>query len=126
MSTPERTEDAFFAALVDGDAGSLEELLTDDFVIVDVMSGSVFDRSSFVAAVGQGAVTFAEIDVVERSSRQYADAAIVIGRTAMRGAVGDEPTEFGLASRYTHVFVRGGDDRWRLASAQGTPIAEGV
>jgi len=29
------------------------------------------------------------------------------------------------SSRYTHVFVRDGDDgRWRLASAQGTRIGD--
>jgi ketosteroid isomerase-like protein len=27
---------------------------------------------------------------------------------------------FTAASRYTHVFVRGADTRWRLASAQGS------
>jgi ketosteroid isomerase-like protein len=121
MPTPEDAEDGFFAALLEADANYLDEVLTDDFVIVDVMSGSVFDRRSFVAAVRDGVVTFGGIEVVERRARRYADTAIVVGRTAMEGAVGDAP--FALASRYTHVFVRDGDDRWRLASAQGTQIA---
>jgi len=33
-------------------------------------------------------------------------------------------TAFAAASRYTHVFVRDADARWRLASAQGTQIIE--
>jgi ketosteroid isomerase-like protein len=38
----------------------------------------------------------------------------------MRASFAD--TDFSVASRYTHVFVRGADGRWLLASAQGTPI----
>jgi hypothetical protein len=39
----------------------------------------------------------------------------------MHGELGDRG--FSVASRYTHVFVRGPDETWLLASAQGTPIA---
>jgi len=121
MQTPEHAEDTFFAALVEGDADRLDELLADDFVIVDVMSGSAVDRPSFIAAVRDRIVTFGGIDVAERATRLYRNAAIIVGRTAMRGEFGE--AAFSLASRYTHVFVRDGDERWLLASAQGTPIA---
>jgi ketosteroid isomerase-like protein len=75
----------------------------------------VVERRSFVAAARDGVVTFAGIEVVERSVRRYADTAILIGRTAMKGAFAEAP--LALASRYTHVFVRDGEDRWRLVSA---------
>jgi hypothetical protein len=39
----------------------------------------------------------------------------------MAGRMDD--AQFSAKSRYTHVFVVD-DGRWRLASAQGTPIAE--
>ena len=44
------------------------------------------------------------------------------GWTRMRGAYGG--AAFEAASRYTHVYVRM-DGVWRMASAQGTKIAEG-
>ncbi len=121
MTTPELSEDTFFEALVGGDADRLEALLVDDFVIVDVASGAAVEREAFVAAVRDEVVTFDAIELVERSIRRYGDAAIVVGRTAMRGAVAGGGFE--LASRYTHVLLRDRSGRWLVASAQGTPIA---
>jgi ketosteroid isomerase-like protein len=112
----------FFTMLLDGDVPGLERALTDDFLIVDVMSGAVADKAAFLEAVGSGTVTFAAIDVVAPPvERRYGDAvAVLVGETRMRGAFGGRA--FSAHSRYTHVFDRSGD-RWRLASAQGTPIA---
>jgi ketosteroid isomerase-like protein len=115
-------EDAFFDALTAGDARRLEPLLDDRFLIVDVMSGAVADRTAIVGALDERILEFERIDVVERAVREYGDTAIVVGRTQMAGRFAG--AAFAAASRYTHVFVRGADARWRLASAQGTPIVE--
>jgi ketosteroid isomerase-like protein len=120
MRTPELTDDAFFAALLEADAQRLDGLLSEDFMIIDVMSGTAIDRDAFTTAVRERVVTFAGIEVGERSTRHYSDAAIIVGRTAMRGSFAD--TDFSVASRYTHVFVTDADGRRLLASAQGTPI----
>jgi ketosteroid isomerase-like protein len=117
---PLATEDAFFKALLEGDADSLEGLLTDDFAMVDVMRGAEIGRASFLEAIVRQDVRFAGLDVVERGVRRYHDVAVVIGRTAMHGEVGGEA--FSLASRYTHVFARAASGGWMLASAQGTRI----
>ena len=110
----------FFAALLAGDAPALEELLTDDFVIIDVMSGSEHPRDAFIGAVRQAQVKFDAITPSEVHARTYPGTALVTGRTEMRGRFGDAP--FTLRSRYTHVYIlRQG--AWRLAGAQGTPIA---
>lgn len=120
VETPELADDTFFAALIDGDTPRLDSLLAKDFVIIDVLSGTAIDRGLFIAAVGDLVVTFSSIDVAERTARRYRDVAIIVGRTAISGTF--EDTAFSVASRYTHVFVRDGNDRWVLASAQGTPI----
>src|SRR5262245_57254013 len=122
QTTPEAAEDTFFAALLAGDAAQLDAVLTDDFQIIDVMAGSVVEHGPFVAAVGGGAIRFRQVEVVERRTRPYGDSAVIVGRTAMAGTLGGDP--FSVASRYTHVLVRGADEAWRLASAQGTQIAE--
>jgi ketosteroid isomerase-like protein len=118
----ERAEDQFFEALLAAAAERLGELLADDFVIVDVMSGGVADRAAFIAALRDRLVEFERVDLLERVTRRYGDTAIMVGRTEMSGSFGGAP--FSAASRYTHVLVRGGDGRWRLASAQGTRIAD--
>jgi ketosteroid isomerase-like protein len=118
MNDPQTVEDRFFAALRAGDADALAELLVDDFLIVDVMSGNVVDRDVFVNAIAAHRLSFEQIEVLERSERRFGDAAIIIGRTKMRGRFEESP--FGAMSRYTHVFIRDGE-RWWLVSAQGTP-----
>ena len=122
MDEPLPTEDAFFAALLHGDVESLQRLLADDFVIVDLMRGAEAGRSAFLDPIAAGQLRFTSLSVVERHVRRYGEVAIVVGRTAMRGAFAGQ--SFAAASRYTHVFARDGAGAWQLVSAQGTPIVE--
>jgi ketosteroid isomerase-like protein len=116
-------DEAFFSALLSADMGSLEAVLADDFVIVDVMSGGVTGREEFLSAIGSGMVRFAEVTrfSAEQSVRRRETAGVVVGRTRMVMHVG--PDGVTANSRYTHVFVRD-DGSWRLMSAQGTPVTE--
>lgn len=118
----EDAEDRFFGALRTGDALLAEQHLDAGFLLVDVSSGAVSDRATVVAALRDGALVFERLDLVERTTRLFGEAAIVVGRTAMAGSLAGTP--FAVASRYTHVFVRRNGDGWRLASGQGTPIVE--
>jgi ketosteroid isomerase-like protein len=114
-------DDRFFAALLAADGAALDELLVEDFVIVDVLSGSVADKSDLVPVVASAALAFDEIerDVDDRQVRLHDSTAIVVGRTQMRGRYEGQP--WAAASRYIHVFTRDANG-WRMASAQGTPI----
>ena len=119
----ERADSGFFEALLAGDIPALESQLAEDFLIVDVASGSVHHRGAFLLAIAGGAVIFQEIKTFPEESVTRLTGpgtGIVIGRTAISfcGAAG-AATE--LASRYTHVFQADGGN-WRLVSAQGTPI----
>jgi hypothetical protein len=122
MPDAQIAEDRFFAALLASDGPALGELLADEFSIIDVLGGSVVDREPFIAAIRDRIVGFQEIDVVERAARTYGEhTAIIVGRTRMAGSFAGSPFE--VKSRYTHVFVQV-DGRWRMAAAQGTPIAD--
>jgi carbon monoxide dehydrogenase subunit G/ketosteroid isomerase-like protein len=118
---PLAVERRFFAALLEADGKGLAALLTPDFVLVDVMRGSEVPGSALAEVVAMRQLRFDSIDVFESRVRFYGSSAIVNGRTRMRGHAGD--IEWSASSRYTHVFVQQ-DGRWRMASAQGTPIAE--
>lgn len=121
--TPEQplaADDAFFQALVKADASLLEDILAGDFLIVDIMRGDVNGRADFIAAVAAQQVTFHEIEPADRQVRFYGTTAVIVGRTRMSGSSAEG--DFTFASRYTHVFTLEGDG-WKLASAQGTPIA---
>ena len=113
-------EDRFFGALLRGDGEGLRALLTPDFVLVDVMTGSEIPGSMLAELVGGGQLVFESIERIDSRVRGYGSAGVVTGQTRMQGRFQDQ--RFSAHSRYTHVYVRG-DSGWRLASAQGTPIA---
>ena len=114
------TERAFFSALMSGNIDSLDSILADDFVMVDLMAGAEFTKPMLLAAVGSSQVKFEAIDPIESKVRVYScDTAVVVGRTEMRFRAGE--SSFSFSSRYTHVFVLQ-DGSWLLASAQGTQI----
>ena len=110
----------FFAALIASDAEAVGCILADDFVLIDVISGSEIMRSDFLAAIGSGQIKFDSIEPAENRMRLYQTTAIITGRTQMKGRLHDVP--FAASSRYTHVFVEH-QGEWRLGSAQGTQIS---
>jgi ketosteroid isomerase-like protein len=114
-------DDRFFAALLQADSAALDRLLVDDFLLIDVNSGSEVAKALLVPAVGTGQLTFEaiEADGAARRVRRYGPAAVVTGRTRMRGHYAG--AAWTADSRYTHVFVEE-QGSWRMASAQGTPI----
>jgi len=113
-------EDRFFGALLQADGEALGALLTPDFVLIDVMTGSEIPKPALVGVVGSGQLRFEVIERLEGRVRRHGSAAVVTGRTRLRGRYGAQPFE--AHSRYTHVYLRR-KAGWRLASAQGTPIA---
>jgi len=121
--SPKKVEQQFFSSLIQSDHTALDRVLTDDFLLIDVMRGAEIDKASLLQVIQSGQLKFETIEPSEVRLRLYADAAIITGRTHMYGRFGDVP--FTAHSRYTHVYVQQ-KSAWRLASAQGTPIEPDV
>jgi ketosteroid isomerase-like protein len=113
-------EDRFFAALLGADGNALDALLTPDFVLVEVMTGSEIPGSVLRELVAGRQLVFESIERVDSRIRIYGSAAVVTGQTRMQGRY--QQQSWSAHSRYTHVYV-GGESGWHLASAQGTAIA---
>jgi ketosteroid isomerase-like protein len=116
--TPDAVEQEFFAALIAAETAELERILADDFILIDVMSGSEVAKAALLETIGGGQLRFKNIERVEFRVRFYTSTAVITGRTEMSGTFLDQA--FRASSRYTHVFVEE-DGRWRMVSAQGTP-----
>jgi ketosteroid isomerase-like protein/GNAT superfamily N-acetyltransferase len=114
-------DESFFTALLAADHKLLAAILADDFLIIDVLSGQVTHRDELLGAISSGQLRFAEVTryAEERSARPRASAAVVVGRTRM--VMRYQGNEVTAQSRYTHVYARD-SGRWRLMSAQGTPV----
>ena len=117
---PLTTDQQFFAALIAADTKTLERILTDDFILIDVMSGSENAKPAFLTFVGSGQVKFETIEPAEQRVRLYGATAVITGRTQMSGLLGG--ASFAASSRYTHVYVMQ-QSEWHLATAQGTQIS---
>jgi ketosteroid isomerase-like protein len=116
---PEEVENDFFESLINGDVGKLRQVIADDIVLIDVMTGSEVSGLELTEILRSGQLRFSSIDRIEFKVRNYQGVAIITGRTVMTGAY--QGQQFRINSRYTHVFVK--EDRsWRMVSAQGTPI----
>ncbi len=117
---PLAADKRFFNALIAGNAQALDRILIDDFILIDVLSGSEITKPAFLAGIGSEQVKFEAIEPADNRVRLDQTTAIITGRTQMKGRLGDAP--FAARSRYTHVFVPL-QNEWRLATAQGTQIS---
>lgn len=111
-------ERRFFNGLI-ANVEAVEDLMSDDALLIDVLSGSEVTKSELITVLRSGQLKFDKIKPLSSRVRFYKDTALVAGSTEMAGRFGDDP--FSVFSRYTHVYVRSGD-RWHLVSAQGTPV----
>jgi hypothetical protein len=120
-TNPLAVDREFFEALLSANVARLGRLLADDFLIVDVMSGSETGKAELIAALGSGRLKFQKIASTDNHVRNYGGAAVVNGRTEMNLSFDAMPIT--VKSRYTHVYISFGE-HWRMVSAQGTRIAE--
>lgn len=108
----------FLRALVSREFNSLEQILADDFILID-LSGMVVAKEEFLGSLRLGDLKFETIHAEEISLRVYGPAALVRGLTTMKGSFKSAP--FAFNSRYTHTYVEQ-EGRWRMVAAQGTPV----
>ena len=121
-SSPLPTERRFFASLIRADVQALDSILGEDFLLIDVMTGSEITKSTLLAVLGSGQLKFETINPFEQRIRTYRETAVVTGRTQMSGRFQENP--FTASSRYTYVYVKA-QHQWQLVSAQGTQITGG-
>jgi hypothetical protein len=114
-----KVERKYFNALIEGNSAGLDKLLSDDFLLIDVLSGSEITKSTLLAAVSAGQLKFENIESIDARLRSYHCTVVVTGTTKMSGRFADAP--FVLFSRYTHVYSKQ-EDEWHLVTAQGTQI----
>jgi ketosteroid isomerase-like protein len=119
-SAVQKTEERFFAALTRRDRGTLERLVADDCILIDVLTGSEVPRPVFLDLVGSERLIFDVIEPLDARVRLYGATAVVTGETRMTGRF--ETKTFDVHSRYTHVYVHM-KDGFRLVNGQGTPVA---
>jgi ketosteroid isomerase-like protein len=110
----------FDRAELDGDATTLEELLTDDFASIGP-KGFVLDRRRWIDR--HQLFRYETLDVSDVEVACYEQAAIVRNLQHNRATYEGEPVE--LTVRVSQTWVRQGE-QWRLAGIQFSPVPSGA
>jgi uncharacterized protein (TIGR02246 family) len=118
-ATVEQLVSKWAAAQLAGDAGTLEQMITDDFTVIGPR-GFILGKQEWLAGFITGDLKFESLDWSESKVRMFGDSAIVTGRDKQRVTYQGQPQAMDLRAMLVFVKQR---DEWRLAAAQFSPIA---
>ena len=113
-------EQQFTDAVLENDAKAIEQIVADDWVIIDA-DGGMIDKASFLAAIKSGALKHSSMSSKEIRIRIYNETAVVTALTTAKGKYMDKP--FTSTERATDVFVKK-DGRWQCILSHLTRIAK--
>jgi len=111
-----KLENEFARAVTSNDADALDELLADDWVIVEP-DGSLIDKARFLGVIKSGALSHESMESTDLRVRIYGNTAVVTGLTATKGKFMGQ--DFTACERATDIFVKH-TDRWQCVFTQLT------
>lgn len=114
-----KMEDAWAAAYLAGDAQAIERLETKGFVMTSGQ-GRAYSRADEIAEAASGTVKYDECSDHEATIHLYGDAAVVTGRTVLKGHSPAGPFQGIFA--FTDALVKEGGE-WKAAASQVTRVA---
>ena len=114
----EQLEDRRYAAMVEADLGTLDELLSDD-VLYAHSNASVDTKASYLDLLREGALVYHALEHTTEAVISRPGVTIVSG--TMSGSIHMHGAAKTLHSRVAAVWVLD-DGRWRLIAFQPTPI----
>jgi ketosteroid isomerase-like protein len=105
-----------------GDIEAMTELLTDDFTLTN-STGVVTTRADDIELIRKGAVRYEVFENKDMKARLHGDAAIVTGRTILKGPSG--LNSFDAEFQFTDTLVIQ-DGRWKVASSHVSILKSNV
>lgn len=105
-------------AYLEADAARMAEVLTEDFTLTDA-SGVITTRADDIENAKKGTILYEVFENYDMKVRLHGDAAVVTGRTRVKGKAGDTP--FATVFQFTDTMVRR-DGKWRFAASHVSRI----
>jgi ketosteroid isomerase-like protein len=103
------------AAEQSADTAALDDLAVGEFRLVGPF-GFVLNKAQWLDRYKTGALQTNSLSWDDVEVRDFGSTAIAIGRHTQQATYAGQPADGQFRS--THVFIRGADSRWRLASIQ--------
>jgi ketosteroid isomerase-like protein len=118
----EQLEDAWRNAVLKGNVAAMDALLADDYIAITA-AGTLETKDKALANLRAGAFHFTSLEFSERKLRFYGTTALVTSRAEISGAAANR--DISGSYRYTRVYVRDGQGKWKIVSFEVSRIREG-
>ena len=117
----DRLEIQWRSAVLTSDTAAMNSLLADDYTGI-TPDGTLQTKEDTLANLRSGRVHFSVIDVSDCKVRFYGETAVVTSRAEVNGSNADEPISGNF--RYTRVYVRDEQGKWKIVSFEASPIRQ--
>jgi ketosteroid isomerase-like protein len=108
-------------AYLSGDADYIDSIMSPGFVLTNVR-GEIGKKAEEVAEVRNGIIHYDKFETSDLNVRVYGDAAVVTGRTSIKGTVKKSGRIIDAQIRFTDTFVRQKNGEWQIVAGQTTLI----
>jgi len=117
----DQIEKAWQSALLKGNSAVLEALLADDYMAI-TPSGTLQTKEETLDSLRSGRLHFTALDISDRKVRFYGTTALVTSLAEVQGTTPEG--EFSGSYRYTRVYVRNAQGKWKIVSFEASRIRE--
>ena len=117
----DQLEQSWKDALMSRNASSMESLLADDYIAI-TPNGTLQSKDQTLANLRAGNVRIKSIEFSDRKVRFYGQTALVTSRAEVNGT--NPEGDFSGAYRYTRVYVRDSQGKWKIVSFEASRIRE--
>jgi ketosteroid isomerase-like protein len=117
----DQLEQVWRDAIIQRNAPALDGLLADDYIAI-TPNGTLQSKDQTLANLRSGATHLNSIELSDRKVRFYGQTALVTSRAEVSGTNAGET--FSGSYRYTRVYVRDEQGKWKIVSFEASRIRE--
>jgi len=117
----DQLEQTWRDAILHRNASAMEGLLADDYIAITA-NGTLQSKEQTLANLRTGTSKFTSIEFSDRKVRFYGQTALVTSRAEVKGS--NPEGDFSGSYRYTRVYVRNEQGKWKVVSFEASRIRE--
>ncbi len=117
----DQLEQVWKDAVLHRNISAMESLLADDYLAI-TPNGTLQSRDQTLANLRSGTVQIKSVEFSDRKVRFYGQTALVTSRAEVSGTNAD--SNFSGSFRYTRVYVRNEQGKWKIVSFEASRIRE--
>ena len=114
-------EEEWRTAMLKADIPAMDSLLADDYMAI-TPNGTLQSKEQSLANLRAGATHFTALEISDRKVRFYGTTALVTSRADASGTTAGG--DFSGSFRYTRVYVRNAEGKWKVVSFEASRIRE--